>query len=209
MVFSNLLQSVVSAGLLASAASSSALSARNASDLSPSACYGATLPSIPPSADNRTVPWGSPSVHFSSLNGTLSTCCDSLDQVRDALDEIDSKLLDLLNQRAAYVREATRFKSTRASVNVPSRNREVVEQAKEKAFSTGLPTIRNESAVETSHPCRRLLVSLLAYFEISAACATDKGAVIDGSYWRNDGEGCTISSLQSSRVSSTSWRLGR
>lgn len=58
-----------------------------------------TLPSIPPSADNRTVPWGSPSVHFSSLNGTLSTCCDSLDQVRDALDEIDSKLLDLLNQR--------------------------------------------------------------------------------------------------------------
>lgn len=62
-------------------------------------CYASTLPSIPPSPDNRTVPWGSPSVHFSSLNGTLTTCCDSLDEIRTALDDIDEKLLDLLNQR--------------------------------------------------------------------------------------------------------------
>jgi len=99
MHFSSLSLLALSAGLLTSGASSSTLYTRNASNISLTACYGATLPSIPPSAVNRTVPWGSPSVHFSSLNGTLSTCCESLDQVRDALDEIDSKLLDLLNQR--------------------------------------------------------------------------------------------------------------
>lgn len=63
-------------------------------------CYGTALPTIAPSKDNRTVPWGSPSVHFSSLNGTLSTCCDSLDQIRDALDGIDDQLYALLNQRS-------------------------------------------------------------------------------------------------------------
>lgn len=99
MHFSSLSLLALSAGLLTSGASSSTLYTRNASNISLTACYGTTLPSIPPSADNRTVPWGSPSVHFSSLNGTLSTCCESLDQVRDASDEIDSKLLDLLNQR--------------------------------------------------------------------------------------------------------------
>ncbi|KAJ5134861.1 Chorismate mutase [Penicillium atrosanguineum] len=102
-------------------------------------CYASTLPSVPPSTDDRPVPWGSPSVHFSALNGTLTTCCDSLDEIRIALDDIDEKLLDLLNQRAAYVREATRFKSTRSSVNVPSRNDEVVQEAEEQAEHIGMP----------------------------------------------------------------------
>lgn len=62
-------------------------------------CYGSTLPSVSPSTDHRPVPWGSPSVHFSSLNGTLTTCCNSLDDVRTALDDIDDQLLNLLNQR--------------------------------------------------------------------------------------------------------------
>lgn len=61
-------------------------------------CYGADMRSTP-SADQRPVPWGSPSVHFSSLNGTTTTCCKSLDEIRDALDEIDDRLLDLLNSR--------------------------------------------------------------------------------------------------------------
>lgn len=37
------------------------------------------------------------------------------------------------------MREATRFKSTRASVNVPSRNRAVVEQAEQQAIRVGMP----------------------------------------------------------------------
>lgn len=62
------------------------------------ACYGSELISTP-SNDNRTAPWGSPSIHFSSLNGTLSTCCTSLDEIRTALDDIDDQLLDLLSRR--------------------------------------------------------------------------------------------------------------
>lgn len=61
-------------------------------------CYGSDVVSTP-STDHRKVPWGAPSVHFSSLNGTLTTCCESLDEIRDELDKIDKQLLDLLNSR--------------------------------------------------------------------------------------------------------------
>lgn len=64
-----------------------------------SVCFNDSLPSKTPSDTVRTTPWGTSSVHFSSLNGTLSTCCESLDDVRLALDEIDTQLLQLLNRR--------------------------------------------------------------------------------------------------------------
>jgi len=81
---------ILTFALLTSASTSSSMAA---------SCYKPTLPSVPPSTDHRHVPWGSPSVHFSSLNGTLTTCCDSLDDIRAALDDIDDRLLNLLNQR--------------------------------------------------------------------------------------------------------------
>jgi len=73
-------------------------------------CYNAPIPSLPPtvSNENRTTPWGSPS--FILPNGTL--CCDSLTQIRDGIDDLDAQILQLLAQRAGFVREATRFKST-------------------------------------------------------------------------------------------------
>ncbi|KAJ5104422.1 hypothetical protein NUU61_001769 [Penicillium alfredii] len=110
-------------------------------------CYGTTLPSLAPSTDHRLVPWRFPSVHFSALNGTLSTCCESLNEIRTVLDQIDDQLLDLLNRRAAYVREATRFKSTRASVNMPSRNQAVVQQAEQRAIHIGMPVIIARAAM--------------------------------------------------------------
>ncbi|KAJ6185699.1 hypothetical protein N7519_007000 [Penicillium mononematosum] len=110
------------------------------------ACYGSNVSSAP-SADHRPVPWGTPSVHFSSLNGTITTCCDSLDEIRTALDDIDDQILDLLNRRAAYVREATRFKSSRASVNVPSRNEAVLKQAEQQAVHIGVPVTIARAAI--------------------------------------------------------------
>lgn len=75
-----------------------------------SACYGTTLPSLPSSiaSENRSIPWGTPSLHLP--NGT--TCCSSLTQVRDGIDDIDTQLLELLALRAGYVAEATRCKAT-------------------------------------------------------------------------------------------------
>lgn len=66
------------------------------------ACYDETLPSIPPSTANRTIPWGSPSIK----NGS-QTCCSSLDEVRDGIDKVDAQLLELLAQRRVHANTST------------------------------------------------------------------------------------------------------
>lgn len=60
-----------------------------------SQCYSVTLPALTASSANRTVPWGSPALVLS--NGT--TCCDSLDEVRAGIDDVDTQLLSLLALR--------------------------------------------------------------------------------------------------------------
>jgi len=100
-----------------------------------SACYSSSLHSLTPNAENRTIPWGTPKFYLP--NGTL--CCGSLDEVRAGIDEVDSLLLSLLAQRAAYVREATRFKSTLDTVDVPSRDAEVISGAVAVANNTAPP----------------------------------------------------------------------
>ncbi|KAH7920602.1 hypothetical protein BV22DRAFT_1020912 [Leucogyrophana mollusca] len=100
-------------------------------------CYYDPLPNIPASTANRTIPWGEPTITFA--NGT--TCCSSLDQVRTELDAIDAQLLQVLSQRAAYVAEATRFKATLDSVDVPSRDQQVIQGAIEGAPAVHLPQI--------------------------------------------------------------------
>ncbi|KAF8863613.1 hypothetical protein BDZ45DRAFT_685850 [Acephala macrosclerotiorum] len=100
-------------------------------------CYGSTLPSLPTTiaSENRTIPWGSPALTLQ--NGTL--CCGSLDQVRSGIDEVDTQLLELLSLRAGYVREATRFKATLNTVDVPSRDQAVIQGAVDAANSTSPP----------------------------------------------------------------------
>jgi hypothetical protein len=61
-------------------------------------CYFIPLPSTPSSTDNRTIPWGEPSIQYA--NGT--TCCSSLDEVRQQLDIIDAQLLQLLSKRCGF-----------------------------------------------------------------------------------------------------------
>ncbi|KAI6007759.1 chorismate mutase, partial [Pisolithus orientalis] len=100
-------------------------------------CYYYPLPDLPISQDNRTIPWGEPTITYP--NGT--TCCSTLDQVRDELDTIDSQLLQLLSERSAYVREAARFKATEESVNDPSRSQQVIQDAIDAAPSVHLPQI--------------------------------------------------------------------
>lgn len=62
------------------------------------------------------------------------------------------------------MREATRFKSTRASVNVPSRNEEVVHQAEQLAEHIGMPvTIARatlEAILNSSVPFEQCIVSI-------------------------------------------------
>ncbi|KAJ6132204.1 Chorismate mutase [Penicillium samsonianum] len=71
-------------------------------NVSTNACYCSNVLSKP-SADYRPVPWGTPSVHFSSLNGTLTACCDSFDKIPIALYDIDDQIVDLLSRRFSRV----------------------------------------------------------------------------------------------------------
>ncbi|PMD32181.1 hypothetical protein L207DRAFT_393349, partial [Hyaloscypha variabilis F] len=101
-------------------------------------CYSTPLPALPPTAAaaSQSIPWGSPS--FILHNGTL--CCNSLTEVRDGIGAVDGQILDLLAQRAGYVKEATRFKSTIDAVDVPPRDEEVI-QATVNASSTTRPRL--------------------------------------------------------------------
>ncbi|CZT02859.1 uncharacterized protein RAG0_09853 [Rhynchosporium agropyri] len=96
-------------------------------DCNVSSCYASPLPPLSPLSltTSRPTPWGKPA--FTLPNGTL--CCDSLTQVRAGINAIDAQLVELLAQRAAFVREATRFKRTIDSIDVPARDREVIEGA--------------------------------------------------------------------------------
>ncbi|KAI9644242.1 hypothetical protein NHQ30_007597 [Ciborinia camelliae] len=108
-----------------------ALSATACATVDPAAaCYNTPLPALKPATSPaRSIPWGSPV--YQLPNG--STCCSSIAEVRAGINVINDQIIDLLAQRAAYVREATRFKGTVDSVDVPARNKEVIEGAVAKA----------------------------------------------------------------------------
>ncbi len=65
------------------------------------------------------------------------TPCDTLADVRSAIDQIDFMLVGLLAERGHYVREAARFKRNAAEVAAPERVQQVIEQALQHARQMG------------------------------------------------------------------------
>ena len=65
------------------------------------------------------------------------TPCDSLADVRSAIDQIDAMLVDLLAERGRYVREAARFKRNQTEVAAPDRVKQVIDKALAHALATG------------------------------------------------------------------------
>jgi isochorismate pyruvate lyase len=55
------------------------------------------------------------------------TVCDSLPDVRQAIDQIDEQIIALLGLRADYVRAAARFKTSEAAVAAPERQAAMFE----------------------------------------------------------------------------------
>lgn len=66
-----------------------------------------------------------------------STDCDSLADVRSAIDQIDVMLVGLLAERGRYVNEAARFKRNKAEVAAPERVRQVIDKALAHARQMG------------------------------------------------------------------------
>lgn len=63
--------------------------------------------------------------------------CDTLADVRSAIDQIDFMLVGLLAERGRYVREAARFKRNDAEVAAPDRVQQVLDKVLRHARDMG------------------------------------------------------------------------
>ena len=66
-----------------------------------------------------------------------ASACSSLAEVRAGIDRIDREMVALLADRARFVREAARFKSSAAAVRAPDRVEQVVANVKALAAELG------------------------------------------------------------------------
>ena len=63
--------------------------------------------------------------------------CESLEQVREQIDQLDQQLIDLIATRQFYVDQAVRFKRTTEDAQSPERVQQVIDNVRQKAFDVG------------------------------------------------------------------------
>ncbi|KAF7762505.1 hypothetical protein Agabi119p4_9098 [Agaricus bisporus var. burnettii] len=158
-------------------------------------CYGESdWPNLHASGENRTVSWDEPRME----DDEGKRCCSSLAEVRQGIDAVDEQLLLLLAKRAAYVREAARFKATRDTVDVPSRDEQVIEQALEGAIRYALPSNFVSSTLMTAWPthtendCGANSESCFWYWISSLVAYFHCLPYLPGRKWRANQLYCTI-----------------
>jgi isochorismate pyruvate lyase len=59
--------------------------------------------------------------------------CKNMDDIRFEIDNIDSKIVALMGQRAEYVHTAAKFKRDKVSVKAPERVRQMLAQRRQWA----------------------------------------------------------------------------
>ena len=64
--------------------------------------------------------------------------CNSIEDVRAAIDAIDHEVVKALGLRALYVKAITRFKKTKEDVQAPARQAAVISQRRAWAAEEGL-----------------------------------------------------------------------
>ena len=64
--------------------------------------------------------------------------CNSIDEIRDAIDSIDLEVITALGKRFEYVKSITRFKKTVEEVKAPERYQAVLKQRRIWAVESGL-----------------------------------------------------------------------
>lgn len=60
--------------------------------------------------------------------------CDSLEQARDRIDQLDQDLIEMIATRQFYVDQAVRFKRTAEDVQSPERVQQVINKVREQAI---------------------------------------------------------------------------
>jgi len=69
---------------------------------------------------------------------TQAIRCRSLQQVRDQIDRLDNRIVELIAERTVYVLQAAEFKKTRKAVRVPDRIEYIIEKVRGQADQLGL-----------------------------------------------------------------------
>ncbi|CAN5782825.1 isochorismate lyase [soil metagenome] len=64
--------------------------------------------------------------------------CESIYNVREAIDSLDRQIVGLIGQRARYVKVAARFKTGEKSVRAPERQKTMLEERRRWAEEEGL-----------------------------------------------------------------------
>lgn len=63
--------------------------------------------------------------------------CNSLEEVRERIDQIDRAMVDLIAQRGGFVAQAARFKKDSADVRAPARVEQVIAKVRALADERG------------------------------------------------------------------------
>ena len=104
------------------------------------------------------------------------TLCDTLADVRSAIDQIDFMLVGLLAERGRYVHEAARFKRNQAEVAAPDRVRQVLDQALAHARHMGASPEVVE-AVYRSMITAFIQLESQSHARLTQAAAPDEGTM--------------------------------
>lgn len=65
--------------------------------------------------------------------------CQSIEQVREQIDALDRRIVQLLAERSGYVHQAARFKTDADAVRAPQRVEQVIAKVRALAAENGAP----------------------------------------------------------------------
>lgn len=94
--------------------------------------------------------------------------CDSLEEIRENIDRIDSEIIKLIAERGKYVVEASAFKKNEEGVKAPNRVEAVIQKVRRKAEEYGA----NPDIVEALY---REMISRFIYMEMEQFDKLPKG----------------------------------
>jgi len=64
--------------------------------------------------------------------------CDSLQEVRDEIDKIDMKLVDLISERSHLIRQAAAFKNSVDEVKAEDRIDDIMQRVRKRAIELNI-----------------------------------------------------------------------
>ncbi len=71
--------------------------------------------------------------------------CHSLTEVREEIDKVDDRIIELIAERNNYIKQAARFKETIDQVKAPDRIEAVIQRLRHKALELDLsPNLIND-----------------------------------------------------------------